>query len=336
MSPAVRDERTMPVTALRKTAARQKESTVITDIEATNTTWQGYWPAATTPFGRNGDLDETAWRESLDLFASFGVHGVLVNGSSGEWFSQTNAERRRVAEIAVEQVNGRFPVVVGCTGYTPETVVSVAKDAVAAGTDGVLFTPPPYARPGEDEVLAFYREVAAQVGAPIMAYNWPRGTGIDMSTDLIAALAQIPNVISIKDSTPDYQEHLGTLQRLGRNSQFFANYISKIGIGVLTELGGSGSIEGGALCAERGVAFFEAYWRGDIEAAREHGKVYDQQLSSFIGYDFAGRFGTQIPQIKAAMRLLGQPGGYCRRPYRDFDEEQTARLAAHLRSLGML
>lgn len=300
------------------------------------TSWGGYWPAATTPFGRNGELDETAWRESVELYASFGVHGLLANGSSGEWFSQTHDERRRVAEIAAEQANGRFTVVVGCTAYTPSEVITLARDAAAAGVDGVLFTPPPYARPSEAEVLAFYEEVASRIEIPIMAYNWPRGTAVNMSTDLISSLTKIPNIVSIKDSTPDYQEHLDTLKQVGRDSQFFANYISRLGIAVLTELGGSGSIEGGALCAEHGVAFYEAFWRGDLDDARTHAEIYDAQLSSFIGYNFAGRFATQIPQIKAAMRLLGQPGGYPRRPYLDLDDAQTDRLRAHLKELRML
>lgn len=218
-----------------------------------NREWRGYWPASTTPFGRNGELDEQAWRESLQLMVAAGVHGVLVNGSSGEWFSQTVAERKRVAEIAAEEAGPSIPVVIGCTAYTPTEVIDLARSASSVGADGVLFTPPPYARPSENETFEFYETVAHAVEIPIMAYNWPRGTAVNMSTDLIERIAHLPNVKSIKDSTPDYAEHLTTLQRVGRDSAFFANYISRLGIGVMTELGGVGSIEGGWLCHESGV-----------------------------------------------------------------------------------
>lgn len=298
--------------------------------------WRGYWPAATTPFGKDGSLDEQAWRESLRHMVSVGAHGVLVNGSSGEWFSQTTAERQRVADISVEEAGARIPVVVGCTSYTPSEVVALAAHASSIGADGVLFTPVPYARPSEPEILDFYRTVAESVDIPIMVYNWQRGTAIDMSTDLMEKILQLPNIGAIKDSTPDYAQHLSTLHRLGRKTPFFANYISRLGIGVMTELGGVGSIEGGYLCHEHGVAFFEKYWAGDLDAAREHADIYDRQLNSFIGYNFAGRFGTQIPQIKAAMRLMGLPGGYCRSPYLDLDADAVARLREHLTSLGML
>ncbi len=247
------------------------------------TPWRGYWPAATTPFTRSGELDLGAWREELQLFVDLGVHGVLVNGSSGEWFSQTLDERRQVAEVAVEAVDGAFPIVVGCTGFTAEAVFEVARGAADAGADGILFTPPPYVAPNEREILAFYTEVHDATDIPIMVYNWPRGTAVDLSTDLIAELIELPRVISVKDSTPDYQQHLTTLARLGRRSGFFANYISRLGLGVLGELGGDGSIEGGALGARDGVRFWESYWAGDLEAARQAADSYDAQITELVG-----------------------------------------------------
>lgn len=307
-------------------------NTTPTDSEA----WGGYWPALTTPFTQSGALDETAWRETLHHMSSIGIHGALVNGSSGEWFSQTTQERRRVAEIAVEEANGDYTIVVGCSGYTPDQVLEVASHAADVGADGILFTPPPYARPDEREILEFYRTVVGRAELQTMVYNWPRGTGVDMSTELMASLAALPGVKAIKDSTPDYGAHLGTLQRLGGKSEFFANYISRLGIGVLSELGGHGSIEGGALCAADGIAFYKAYWQGDLEGARRFADRYEARLQGLIGENFAGRFGTQIPQIKAAMRMMGQPGGFCRSPYRELDADQTARLRKQLIKLELL
>ncbi|MFC0531583.1 dihydrodipicolinate synthase family protein [Phytohabitans kaempferiae] len=298
--------------------------------------WRGYWPAATTPFAQDGRLDLTMWREQLDLYQELGVHGVLVNGSSGEWYAQTSQERRDVARVACEHVNGVFPVVVGVTGFTPDAVIDLGRAALADGADGILFTPPPYARPTEDEIYHFYREVAEAVDGPIMVYNWPRGTAVNMSTDLIERLVALPQVVAVKDSTPKYGEHLDTLARLGSRSVFFANYITRLGIGVMDQLGGQGSIEGGALAAQHGVPFFEAYWKGEIDVARVHADRYDAQQSDMIGYDFVGLHGSQISQIKAAMRMLGQPGGWPRRPLRDLDEHAVASLRTVLERHGLL
>ena len=80
--------------------------------------WRGYWVAAPTPFTQEGVLDENLWGQELRLYHGQGVHGVLVNGTTGEWFSQSDAERRRVAEVAVEELRGKIPVVIGCTTYT--------------------------------------------------------------------------------------------------------------------------------------------------------------------------------------------------------------------------
>lgn len=99
--------------------------------------WKGYWVAATTPFAQHGALDEAAWRAGLRHYLGLGVHGVLVNGTSGEWFSQSEAERRRVAEIAVEELKGRIPVVIGCTTYTPAATIELALHARHIGADGV-------------------------------------------------------------------------------------------------------------------------------------------------------------------------------------------------------
>lgn len=298
--------------------------------------WRGYWPAATTPFARDGALDLGAWREQLELYVAAGVHGVLVNGSSGEWYAQTVTERRDVAATAVRTVAGAFPVVVGCTAFTPDEAVRLVRDATEVGADGVLFTPPPYARPNEGEILAFYREVHDATEVPIMVYNWPRGTAVDMTTDLLAELAGLERVVSIKDSTPDYGQHLQTLSRLGHRSAFFANYITRLGLGVLGEIGGAGSIEGGALGAAHGVGFYEAYWAGDLELARTHADAYDAQISDLIGYNFVGLHGSQIPQIKCAMRMLGQPGGWSRRPMIDLDENDAPRLRTVLEKHGLL
>ena len=122
--------------------------------------WKGYWIAAPTPFTVMGALNESALRGVLRLYHDQGVHGVLVNGTTGEWFSQTEAERRRVAEIAVEELGGKIPVVIGCTTFTPSQTIALGLHAREIGADGILSTPPPYAAPTPREIVAFFSAIS--------------------------------------------------------------------------------------------------------------------------------------------------------------------------------
>ena len=151
-------------------------------------TWRGYWPASPTPFAPDGSYDAGAHRALIDWYVGEGMHGVFVNGTTGEWFSQTADERRLVAETAIDQVAGRVPVVVGCAAYTAREAAEVGRDAIAAGAAGVESTPPPYAKTYDDETVAYYEDLADGVDGPILVYNWPHGTAIDIGPELASRL----------------------------------------------------------------------------------------------------------------------------------------------------
>jgi 4-hydroxy-tetrahydrodipicolinate synthase len=300
-------------------------------------TWRGYWPAAPTPFTAGGALDEVAWRALLALYLEQGVHGVLVNGSTGEWASQTPDERRRVAEIAVDAVAGVVPVVVGVTSYTAREAGELARHAVASGADGVLATPPPYVHPSDREILAFYAELCDAAAAPVMVYNWPRGVSVDISPDLAGRLAALDGVVAIKESTGDWLKALALHERVVDVVRVFGTFISRRGLAVLRELGGDGNIDGGGLGAVAGVGFYEAVWRGDLEAARTFADRYQTLQTALVRPDFSGRFGTPPAQLKAAMRLLGQPGGHVRPPLLEVDGPDELRgLQGALERAGLL
>jgi dihydrodipicolinate synthase/N-acetylneuraminate lyase len=276
--------------------------------------WHGYWPAAPTPFTAEGALDEGAWRALLDLYAEQGVHGVLVNGTTGEWFSQNPAERRRVAEIAVERLSGRVPVVIGCGAFTANECVEYGEHARVIGADGILTTPPPYVHPSQDEIYAFYRTITEAVDLPLMAYNWPRGTAVDISVDTAVRLAGLDNVVAIKDSSGDELKVAETCAAVADRVRVFGRFIHRRGMAVMAEFGGDGNIDGGALGAPFAVPFYEAYWAGDLGRAREWSARYERLVGLLVNPDYSSRFASPTSQLKAAMRLLGQPGGHVRPP----------------------
>lgn len=285
-------------------------------MDRNDVTWQGYWPAAPTPFGADQTLDTGALRSLLDLYVRQGVHGVLVNGSTGEWFSQTPAERREVAEVAVAAVAGRVPVVVGVSAYTAAEAAGLARHAAAAGADGVLATPPPYVHPGPEEIYTFYAEVSAATELPFMVYNWPRGVAVDISAHpgLAARLAGLDRVVAIKDSTGDWLRMLGTVEAVAGRVRVFGSFLHRPGLAALLELGGDGNIDGGGLGAPFAAPYYEAVFAGDRAAARHWVDQYAALSAGLVNPDYSGVFASPVAQLKAAMNLLGQPGGEVRPP----------------------
>lgn len=305
-------------------------------MDRNDVSWRGYWPAAPTPFTEGGELDEAALRALLHLYRAQGVHGVLVNGSTGEWFSQSDEERKRVAEIAVDELGGTVPVVIGCTTYTPQHTIELGQHAARIGADGILSTPPPYAVPTPREVVNFYQAISDQVSLPLMVYSWARGTNVEIDRNLALELAAIDRVAAIKDSTANKVQALETLEAVIDRVRVFGTFINRTGLGVLREIGGDGNIDGGGLGAGEGVGFYEAFWRGDLEAARGHARAYVNLSRQLINPDWSGRFGSPSAQLKAAMNMLGQPGGYPRPPLLPIeDPECLAGIVRVLASAGL-
>jgi dihydrodipicolinate synthase/N-acetylneuraminate lyase len=298
--------------------------------------WRGYWPAAVTPFAADGRLDETALTQVLKLYLHQGVHGILVNGTSGEWTSQSPSERRRVAELAVETVNNQVPVVIGCTSFTAAETIGLAKHAQDIGAAGAMSTPPPYVHPSDEEIVRFYADINDATDIPLMAYNWPRGTAIDIGVHTAARIADLEHVVAIKNSTADWSNVLDSMEQLSERVRLFASVINRRGLGALRELGADGYIDGGAIGAPFAVPFFEAVWAEDWEAARTYADSYWKLTIGWVTADFGGRYGGPQAQVKAAMALLGQPGGTVRPPLLPLqDPERLAQLAEFLRFCGL-
>ncbi|MEV3961196.1 dihydrodipicolinate synthase family protein [Nocardia sp. NPDC050193] len=278
--------------------------------------WSGYWPAAPTPFTASGELDTDALAALMDLYAGMRVSGVLVNGSTGEWFSQTGEERRTVAEVAVEAVAGRFPVVIGISAYTARQSSALAVHAASAGADGVLATPPPYVHTSPDETMQFFTTVSTATSLPFMVYNWPRGVSVDMGTSpgLFSRLADLDNVVAIKDSTGNWLSMLDTVEAVAGRVRVFGSFLHRRGLAALLGLGGDGNIDGGGVGAPFAVPFYRAVAAGDAESARAWADRYRAFSGRLINGDYSGVFASPIPQLKAVMNLLGQPGGAVREP----------------------
>lgn len=277
--------------------------------------WRGYWAAVPTPFNVDGSLALGRLEELLHFYVDEGLHGVLVNGTTGEWFSQTTDERRLVAETAIAAIGGRIPIVIGCTDYTANQVVALARHAVGAGASGFTCSAPPYAKPFDAEIVAWYEDIAAGVDAPMMIYNWPHGTSVEIHTALAERLVEIDTVVAFKDSTPDPEQFYASSRAVVDRVRVFGPYMTTTGHAQLRRHGGDGTIGGGSLFGRADAAFWEAHWRGEHDAALAHAARTERLFERlWLPGGWAGRHGHYASELKALMALLGQPGGTVRRP----------------------
>ena len=300
--------------------------------------WRGYWPACPTPFTADGAYDAETHAALLDWYVDQGMHGVFVNGTTGEWFSQTHEERRLVAETAIDAVADRIPVAIGCTAYTAREAADLGRHALAAGADGIGSTPPPYVKTYPDETVQYYRDLAGAVDGPVMVYNWPHGTSVDIGPELADRIADVDNVVAIKDSTPSFEQFAETTRTVVDRVRVFWPFMSQAGLDLLLEHGGDGFIGGGSLWGTADAEFWEAVWRGDVETAREHARRTDELFPKlWLPGGWGGHYGAYQSQLKALMKLLGQPGGEVRPPRLPVaDEASIAALREVLLEAGLL
>lgn len=301
--------------------------------------WRGYWPACPTPFTADGSaVDTEALRALVEWYVGEGMHGIFVNGTTGEWFSQTGAERRLVAETVIDQVAGRASVVVGCTSLTARQAVELGRHAIGAGADGIGSTPPPYSKTYPDETVRYFQDISDGVEAPVMVYNWPHGTSVDIGPDLAERLAAVDNVVAIKDSTPDLAQFFETTRRVVDRVRVFGPFMSVAGLDFLLEHGGDGFIGGGSLWGAPDAEFWEAVWNGDLDAVRAHAERTDELFPKlWLPGGWGGHFGAYQSQLKALMRILGQPGGEVRLPRLPVtDEASLRRMREILAECGLL
>jgi 4-hydroxy-tetrahydrodipicolinate synthase len=304
-------------------------------MDRTSVDWRGYIPAVTTTFAADGSLHLDGWAELLEWVVREGVHGIVVAGSSGEWFTLETHERKELFAVAKEQVAGRVPVLGCCNALRPAESLDFALEAAGLGLDGIVLAPPPYAVPNEDELVAFYSRISAEVPLPLCLYNWPRGTNIDMRPELIARLAELDTVVAIKNSTGSLESFLEAFFLLKGRIRIFGFGADERAITLIDEHGGDGTIGAGAVLGREHPAFYEAIWAGDLDQARHWGRRDNAFFDFSYNPDFSPRFASAQGVMKAALNLRGLPGGYPRPPYLPLTDEQVGRVRAFLEELEL-
>lgn len=173
--------------------------------------FRGVLPALVTPF-RNGAVDEDAFVALVERQIAGGVHGLVPVGTTGETSTLSHAEHRRVVELCVATAKGRVPVIAGAGSNSTAEAIELVQHAKTVGADAALVVTPYYNRPSQEGLYAHYKAINDAVQLPVLVYNVPARTSVDISNATLARLAKLPNIVGIKDATGDLPR--ASLQRL--------------------------------------------------------------------------------------------------------------------------
>ena len=171
--------------------------------------FKGSLVALITPF-REGGVDEKAFQDFVEWQISEGTHGLVPCGTTGESPTLSHDEHKRVTELCIEAAAGRVPVVAGAGSNSTAEAIDLAHHAKQAGADGVLVVTPYYNKPNQDGLYAHFKAINDAVEIPIIIYNIPPRSVVDMTVETMAELAKLPNVVGVKDATTDLQRPIET------------------------------------------------------------------------------------------------------------------------------
>ena len=288
--------------------------------------WRGHWVALVTPFDADGNVDEAAFRLNVEqCISTVGVTGLVPCGCTGEFWAQTNEERKRVIKACVETAAGRVPVVAGTGAIRTADVIELSDYAGQAGCDGVMIVPPFFVKPSADDIVAHYRAVSDAVDIPILLYNIPSAAVNALTPALVDRLADIDNVVAIKESSFDFNNFYQTIVVAGDRLRVFGYELPGLMVGAV------GSIHVHAnYWDERASELYHAFDAGDLARARE---IQDTSLAIEEHFRLPGL--NYYVAVKAAMNYFGRPGGYPRLPLRPLGEPQLSELGAALAKLGV-
>src|SRR3954451_16765914 len=229
---------------------------------------RGVLTALATPFAADGSVDQARLRALVDRSIEGGVHGVVACGSTGEFSALSSDERRLVVETVVDQTAHRVPVVAQTGSTSTAEAIRLTQHAEAAGADVAMPVAPFYEALSLDETKHYLRRVASSVSIPVMLYNLPAATGVDLSADTVAELAQqVENIRYVKNTTPDMAQAAQLIHHYGDLVGTFIGWDSLILSSLLS--GAAGVMAGTAnVVPAEIVAVHDAVKAGDLQAAR--------------------------------------------------------------------
>ncbi len=290
---------------------------------------RGIIPPVVTPFRADESLDLGTLRKHIDLMLAKGVDGIFVLGTTGEFYALDEGEKQQVVAAAVEHCRGRSPVFVGTGAETTREVVRRTRMAEAEGADGISVITPYFIKPNQAELIDHFRRVAESTSKPVVLYNNPATCGgVSIEPETVARLAEVPNIVGIKDSSGDLQNTIELIKLTPRDKFAVLNGRDTLILAALL-FGAKGAIPATCNVApELCVGIYQSFVKGDIDAARHYqDRLAPVRLSLTLG--------TGNGAVKEAMALLGRPAGPNRAPIAPLSAEKRQKLKDILTKAGV-
>lgn len=295
--------------------------------------FEGTYVAMVTPFDEDKQIDEEGFRSNINYLIDKGVNGLVGAGTTGESATINHEEHQKIIEILVDEVNGRVETIAGTGSNATSEAVSLTKFAEDAGADAALIITPYYNKPQQHAMVEHYRAVSEATDIPIIAYNVPSRTGVNMDVETIVELAKIDNIDAVKEasgSVDKVSDIYRALQHEGLEDDF--NILS--GEDSLTlpimAVGGTGVISASAnIDARRMVLMVDSILNDDYARAIElHYEMLELIRALFIE-------SNPVP-VKTAMNLMGLPSGPLRQPLIGMKDENLEVLKKALKDSDLL
>ncbi len=301
--------------------------------------FSGIMPANILPFRADLTIDELAYRRHLRwLVDTPGVTGIVANGHAAEVSSLSREERKRALALAVDEIAGRCPVVAGVYTDGTQEAVELARDAKELGAAAVLVFPPTLfmwgAQLKPEMALGHFSEIAEKSDLPIIVFEYPPASGIGYAPETLARLAEIPQVVAVKDWSNDivaFEQNLRALRASGRPVAMLSSFTMSLMASFL--LGADGAISGmGSAAADLQAQLFEACQKGDVEGAR---RVNDR-LDPLVRVFYAPPFVDMHNRMKEALVLLGRiPAAHVRPPLTPVTPAEREAIRRALAQAGL-
>lgn len=289
--------------------------------------FKGSMVAIVTPF-KKGKIDEKAFEKLIEWHIKEGTHGIVPCGTTGEASTLDYEEHYKVIEITVKVVNKRIPVIAGTGSNSTDEAIMITKKAEKLGADAALLVTPYYNKPTQEGLYRHYKEIADKTGIPLILYNVPGRTSVNLLPQTVARLAEHPRIVGIKEATGDMKQASELIRLCGDkitvlSGDDFTNL-------TLLALGGKGAISVTAnICPKDMAELFNAWERGDIDTARKlHYKLEPLNKAMFIE--------TNPIPVKTALAMMGKIKEEFRLPLCEMSQTNKEKLAEVLRGAGLI
>jgi 4-hydroxy-tetrahydrodipicolinate synthase len=289
--------------------------------------FKGSIVAIVTPF-KNGKVDETALGELIEWHIASGTDGIVPCGTTGESATLGYEEHEQVIEFTVKKVAGRVPVIAGAGSNSTEETIMLTAHAKKVGADGALLITPYYNKPTQEGLYRHFKAVADAVDIPIVLYNVPGRTSVNMLPATVARCAQMKNIVAIKEATANLQQISEIIELCGDKLSVLSG--DDFTVLPLLSIGGVGVISVTANVAPTDMAgLCDAYFAGDmVEARRLHYKLQPLNQAMF--------FETNPIPVKTALGLMGKCSPELRLPLCPMSDTNTEKLTNVMKKYGLI